>query len=217
MLFTFLFVILFCFLSLHVILFPFCASVPWVPRLSLSLCVPVLLQMKCMLRSWRARLSARSWTWPSMTWLHCSRSLTSSLLLLPVWTLLRLLAVVLFHSTVVLGARRWARNVMCWVRPPFSKLYLCHRRLSYCSLSHCWVTVLSLLKYSCKPVSLSVINVLKLSWLFCLLPVLPSSSFIYFLYLTFLSSVWIMQNCFVAHHNVVVSRNKDVCFHAFVI
>lgn len=30
-----------------------------------------VLQMKFTLRSWRVRLSARSWTWPWMTWPHC--------------------------------------------------------------------------------------------------------------------------------------------------
>lgn len=33
--------------------------------------VCVLFQMKCILRSWRARLWVRSWTWPSTTWQHC--------------------------------------------------------------------------------------------------------------------------------------------------
>lgn len=46
-----------------------CGCVSVCVCLSASVCV--LLQMKCMLRSWRARLSVRSWISPSMIWLHC--------------------------------------------------------------------------------------------------------------------------------------------------
>lgn len=55
-------------------------------------------------------------------------ALTSSLFLHPVWTLLLLLLLFCSIPQWYQGLEH-SRNVMCWIQPPFSKLYLCYTAL----------------------------------------------------------------------------------------